>query len=72
MTPHLVECPYCDDSEAGRGWIVVNPDWPSGELHYRETCPHCRGTGQIDPCELPPEYHPVDWMLRFLTETADG
>lgn len=62
MTPRYMPCPACEPGEPG--WVVVNPDWPRGTLHYRESCPECSGSGQV-PYE---EYADttVDGLLELL------
>lgn len=67
MTPNYVPCPYCEPGEPG--WIVVNPDWPNGTLHYRESCPWCSGDGRIHRDSLPSADEMTAWLIDFLEAT---
>jgi len=67
MTPNMIDCPFCEPGEPG--WVIVNPDWPRGEKHYREACPECGGLGQIHRDCLPSEDEMVAEMADLWAAT---
>lgn len=50
--PESINCPTCS-STANPGWVVNNPDWPSGAGERFIECPTCEGSLTVATNDLP-------------------